>query len=85
MRIGIMAAATGTLDEFVATVKRAESDGFAFVSVPNIFGHDAIGAITVAGRESRSIELATAVYRSAREGRAVTLPVGAGDPDYGGW
>ena len=63
MRIGTMAAASpnGTLDDFVADAKQAEADGFAFLSVPNIFGHDAIGAITVAGRETERIELATGV------------------------
>ena len=45
-----------TLDEFVNQVKRAEADGFAFVSAANIFGHDAVGALTVAGRETERIE-----------------------------
>lgn len=61
MRLGTMAAATGTLDDFVADAKRVEADGFAFLSVPNIFGHDAIGALTVVGRETSRIELATGV------------------------
>ena len=63
MRIGTMAAVNpnGTLDDFVADAKQAEADGFAFLSVPNIFGHDAIGAITVAGRETERIELTTGV------------------------
>jgi len=42
-------------------VKQAEADGFAFFSLPNIFGFDAISALTVAGRETRRIELATGV------------------------
>ena len=63
MRIGIMAFGSpeSTLDDFVSSVKRAEADGFALCAVPNIFGFDAIGAITVAGRETERIELATAV------------------------
>ena len=63
MRIGTMAGMNpnGTLDDFVADAKQAEADGFAFLSVPNIFGHDAIGAITVAGRETERIELTTGV------------------------
>ena len=34
-------------------VKSAEADGFAFYSLPNIFGHDAISALTVAGSPAR--------------------------------
>ncbi len=60
MRIGITVGAE-TLDGFVDQVKRAEADGFAFVSAANIFGHDAVGALTVAGRETERIELATGV------------------------
>ncbi len=63
MQIGTMAAVSpnGTLDDFVADAQKAEADGFAFLSVPNIFGHDAVGAITVAGRETERIELMTGV------------------------
>jgi F420-dependent oxidoreductase-like protein len=65
MKIGIGSVIVGnpgtTLDEIVAEVKSAEADGFAFYSLPNIFGHDAISALTVAGRETSRIELATGV------------------------
>jgi F420-dependent oxidoreductase-like protein len=63
MQIGTMAAVSpnGTLDDFVADAQSAEADGFAFLSVPNIFGHDAVSAITVAGRETERIELMTGV------------------------
>jgi 5,10-methylenetetrahydromethanopterin reductase len=65
MKIGIGSVVVGnpgtTLDDLVDEVKSAESDGFAFYSLPNIFGHDAISALTVAGRETRKIELATGV------------------------
>jgi F420-dependent oxidoreductase-like protein len=60
MRLGTTVGGE-TLDEFVANVKKAESDGFAFVSAANIFGHDAIGALSIAGRETKRIELATGV------------------------
>jgi len=60
MRLGITVGGQ-TLDEFVGQVRRAEDDGFAFVSAANIFGHDAVGALTVAGRETQRIELATGV------------------------
>lgn len=33
----------------------------------------------------RSIELVTALYRSARTGASVALPIGADDPGYTGW
>jgi len=65
MRIGLVSEAAGnpntTLDGFVAEVKAMEDEGFAFVSVPNIFGLDAITLITLAGRETSRIELATGV------------------------
>ncbi|MGE4608706.1 MAG: TIGR03564 family F420-dependent LLM class oxidoreductase [Myxococcota bacterium] len=60
MRLGTTVGGE-TLDEFVDRVKRAEADGFAFVSAPNIFGLDAVGALTIAGRETERIELATGV------------------------
>ena len=65
MKIGIGSVIAGspsaTLDDIVAEVKSAEADGFAFYSLPNIFGHDAISALTIAGRETTKIELATGV------------------------
>jgi 5,10-methylenetetrahydromethanopterin reductase len=68
MRIGVASRIAGspstTLDDLVAEVKGAEAEGFAFYSLPNIFGLDAIGALTVAGRETDHIELATGVVPS---------------------
>lgn len=65
MKIGIGSVIVGnpgtTLDDIVTEVKSAEADGFAFYSLPNIFGLDAISALTVAGRETSRIELATGV------------------------
>jgi F420-dependent oxidoreductase-like protein len=65
MKIGIGSQVVGnpnaTLDDLVGEVKAAEADGFAFFSLPNIFGFDAISALTVAGRETKRIELATGV------------------------
>jgi len=65
MRIGFVSAlagqATATLDAIVAEVQGVEADGFAFYSIPSIFSLDAIGMLTVAGRESKTIELVTAV------------------------
>lgn len=65
MRIGVVSTVPGNpragLDDLVAEAKAAEARGFAFLSVPNIFGLDAIGALTVVGRETSRIELATGV------------------------
>jgi 5,10-methylenetetrahydromethanopterin reductase len=65
MKIGIGSVIAGspnaTLDDLVNEVKAAEADGFAFFSLPNIFGLDAISALTIAGRETKKIELATGV------------------------
>jgi F420-dependent oxidoreductase-like protein len=65
MRIGIGSQIVGdphaTLDALVGEVQAAEADGFAFFSLPNIFGLDAVSTLTVAGRETSRIELATGV------------------------
>jgi len=63
MKIGVgpQGSPNATLDDLVDEVKAAEADGFAFFSLPNIFGLDAVGALSVAGRETRRIELATGV------------------------
>jgi F420-dependent oxidoreductase-like protein len=54
-------AATTTLDDIAAEVKRVEAEGFAFYVVPSIFSLDAIGMLIVAGRETERIELIPAV------------------------
>ena len=65
MKIGYVSAAAGRpetpLDHIVAEVQRVESQGFAFYIVPSIFSLDAIGMLTVAGRETETIELIPAV------------------------
>lgn len=63
MRIGIFggAANDGTLDAMVAEARRAEEDGFASYWAPQIFGHDALTALAVIGREVPRIELGTSV------------------------
>ena len=45
----------------VADVKQAEADGFDTYWAPQIFGHDALTALAVAGREVPRIELGTSV------------------------
>src|SRR5512136_2756668 len=65
MRIGIgigdIAGAPAGIDGLVAQAKRAEADGFASGWFANIFGMDAILAAALCGRETKTIELGTAV------------------------
>lgn len=65
MRIGlvsrVVANPRASLDDLCAEAREAESQGFTSLSVPNIFSHDAIGALTVVGRETERIELLTGV------------------------
>ena len=63
MKIGIFGGAVneGTLDDVVAEARSAEQDGFASYWAPNIFGHDALTALAVVGREVPRIELGTSV------------------------
>jgi len=68
MRIGLVSSAVGNpnagLDDVVGEIRQLEEHGFPFVSLPNIFGVDAITAIAIAGRETRRIEMATGVVPS---------------------
>ena len=65
MRIGVMSqvisSPKATVDDLVNEARKAEADGYGLYALPNIFGHDAIGALTVVGRETERIPLATAV------------------------
>ncbi len=60
MQIGVGGAGS-TLDKALAEVRRAEEAGFRSVWFSNIFGHDALTVIALAGRETERIELGTAV------------------------
>lgn len=59
--IGDIAGTPANVDDLVAQAKRAEADGFASGWFANIFGMDAIMAAALCGRETRTIELGTAV------------------------
>jgi 5,10-methylenetetrahydromethanopterin reductase len=63
MRISIFSGSTndGTLDQLVDEARAAENDGFAGFWVSQIFGHDALTALAVIGREVPRIELGTGV------------------------
>ena len=68
MRIGIVNSSVGNsnarLEDVVGEIEKAERDGFAFISCPNIFGVDAITAIAVAGQKTEWIEMITGVVPS---------------------
>jgi 5,10-methylenetetrahydromethanopterin reductase len=65
MRIGVISGVTagsdGTIDGVVREAKALEGRGLATLWLPNIFGLDAITTLAIAGRETKTIELGTAV------------------------
>ncbi len=63
MKIGIFGGTVndGTIDDMVAEARSAESDGFDSYWAPQIFGHDALTALAIVGREIPRIELGTSV------------------------
>jgi len=63
MRIGLSPPipASGTVDDVVASARKVADDGFATYWMAQVFGLDALTALTVVGREVSGIELGTAV------------------------
>lgn len=65
MRIGIgigeISGNPATIDDLVAQAQAAERDGFTSGWFANIFGIDAILAAAICGRETRTLEVGTAV------------------------
>lgn len=63
MKIGLMMGATGmeTLDDVISMVKSAEAAGIDSIWMANIFSYDAISTLAIVGRETKTIELGTAV------------------------
>jgi 5,10-methylenetetrahydromethanopterin reductase len=63
MRIGVFGSRIndGTVDDVVGEARQAEADGFASYWASQIFGHDALTALAVIGREVPRIELGTSV------------------------
>lgn len=63
MRIGIFGGdvASGPVDALVDAVRRTAEEGFPTFWLPQIFGFEALGALTIVGREVPAIELATGV------------------------
>lgn len=63
MRIGIFSGSSndGTIDQMVSEAKAAQVAGFSSFWVSQIFGHDALTALAVVGREVPRIEIGTGV------------------------
>jgi len=61
MRIGLGHIEANNLDEVIANIKRVEEAGFDSVSVNNVFHFDALTVCALAGRETTTLELLTAV------------------------
>ncbi len=63
MRIGIFGQTinSGTAADVVAEIRQVENDGFASYWCPQIFGLDALSALTAAGMQTERIELGTSV------------------------
>lgn len=61
MRIGLFFGETGSVESLVQQVVGAERDGFPSVWFSQIFGCDALTVIALAGQQTTSIELGTAV------------------------
>ena len=87
MRIGVMAGSIRRrdgLDDLVARARDLESRGFATLWVPHVFGLDAVTASALAGRETRRIEIGTAVvptqprHPTALAQQALTAAVACG-------
>lgn len=63
MRIGLTGGA-GTVDKIVQQAQQAETDGFTSLWYASIVTGDPLVAIAIAGRETSSIELGTAVLQT---------------------
>jgi F420-dependent oxidoreductase-like protein len=63
MRLGLFGTRVtdGTVDDVVEEARQAEADGFASYWASQIFGHDALTALAIVGREVPRIELGTSV------------------------
>jgi F420-dependent oxidoreductase-like protein len=83
MRIGIFAS-DDNLTTLVERATQAEADGFDSFWVPQIFGVDALGALTLIGATVPRIELGTAVvpiqprHPMALAGQALTVSAASG-------
>ena len=60
MKIGV-GVSGNSLQEQIASIQKAEADGFASIWMPNIFGTDAIMTLALAGAVTKTIEMGTFV------------------------
>jgi 5,10-methylenetetrahydromethanopterin reductase len=82
--IGEVPGRGAPFDQLVEQAKRAEAAGFASVWLPHIFGVDAMTAACVCGRETKRIEIGTAVvptyprhpYAMAQQSMSVAAAIG---------
>src|SRR5689334_12695791 len=63
MRIGLTGGAT-TVDKLVAQAVRVEADGFSALWYASVVTGDPLVAMAIAGRETSTIELGTAVLQT---------------------
>lgn len=75
----------GEVDGIVASASTAKPGFVGFFSALAGAIRGAPGNEVTVQDGRRSIELVTAIYRSARGGAPVDLPLGVDDPAYGGW
>jgi F420-dependent oxidoreductase-like protein len=72
------------LQDVIDELKKTDAEKFSFVSLPNIFGLDAITAIALAGKETKQLEMATGVvptpprHPTALAQQALTAQVACG-------
>lgn len=87
MRIGLMAPTPGTMPDLPALldqIAQAEARGFASVWMPHIRGFDALTVLALAGQQTDTIELGTAVvptyprHPAALAQQALTTQVATG-------
>jgi len=87
MQIGIFIGGAGpapSVQSIVEQAQSAEAAGFSTFGMANIFSHDAMGALTLAGAQTERIELMTAVvptyprHPHAMAQQALTVQAAAG-------
>ncbi len=61
IRIGVGIGSGNDVESLLGQLRRAEEDGFQSAWIPNIFGTDAMTLAALAGRETSSLEIGTAV------------------------
>lgn len=87
MRIGLTGGA-GTVDKIVRQAKQAEADAFTSLWYASIVTGDPLVAMAIAGRETSSIELGTAVLQTypchpvLQANRIASVALGMGRPGF---